>query len=149
MIACASLAIPTVAQQQTTHTTQIYVAYANGVDKPMVNETTADAKVEVDVTVQKPDGTTVDIHVESVIVNNQTTRRQLAADLAAKLKAKLAQQELPQDLVEHHGAGVTVRKTPKGVGKNKGTPDKPVKSPATATNNHGHVETTTTDDKGK
>ena len=149
MLASCSLALPAASQQVTTDTTQIYVAYANGVDKTMVNETMADAKVEVDVTVQKPDGSTVDLHVESVIVANQTTRRQLAADITAKLKAKLQTLDLPQDLVDHCGAGVTVKRTPKGVGKNAGTPDKPIKSPPNATTNHGHLETTTTDKNGK
>jgi hypothetical protein len=130
-------------------TTQIYVAYANGVDKPMVNETTADAEVSVDVTVQKPDGSTVDINVKSTIVRNQTTRRQLAADIAAKLRDKLAGEGLSPDLVDHQGAGVTVMNTPKGVGKNKGTPKEPLKSPPKATNSHGHIETTTTDKDGK
>lgn len=89
------------------------------------------------------------MHVDSVIVNNKTTRRELAADIAAKLKAKLQALDLSPDLVKHRGAGVIVRKTPKGVGKNTGTPDKPVKSPPNATNNHGHVETTTTNKNGK
>lgn len=149
LLACAALALPVAAQQLTSHTTQIYVAYANGVDKPMVNDTMADAKVEVEVTVQKPDGTTVDIKVESVIVANDTTRRQLAVDIALKLKAKLQALELSPDLVEQVGAGVTVRRTPKGVGKNKGTTKTPVKSPPNATDNHGHVETSTSGDDGK
>jgi hypothetical protein len=119
--------------------TTIYVHYANGVDKPMINETTADAQVTVEVTVTKPNGLNEDFEVKSTIKNNKTTRRQLAADLAAKLKQKFILCDIDPSWVTHSGELVTVRNTPPGVGKNTGTDDNPIKSPPKARNSHGHV----------
>ena len=80
------LAIPLAAQAPpTSDTTQIYVAYRDGVDEPMSNDTMDDAKIEVELTVEKSDGSTVDIKVESVIVAQKTTRRQLAEDIYKRI----------------------------------------------------------------
>ena len=58
-------------------------------------------------------------------------------------------QDMSPDLVDHVGEAVTVRRTPKGVGKNTGTKDKPLVSPPAATGNHGHTETRTTNNNAK
>lgn len=108
-----------------------------------------DGQGSVSITVQRPNGTTVDITVNWSWRRGVSTRRSIAEQIARDLKEQLRQQELPQDWVTQAGGKVIVTNTPKGVGKNQGTPKKPEVSPPGADRNSLHLETRTTDKDGK
>lgn len=127
-------------------TTQITVQDQSPIDAPVSD---ADGVDLLSVTFQRPDGSLVNIPILWSWERGVSTRKSIAEQIAAKLKRALRYYELPEEWVTTAGAAVILTNTPKGVGKNTGTPDKPILSPPDADHNDLHLEITTTDKDGK
>ncbi|MEZ5967283.1 MAG: hypothetical protein R3F56_25830 [Planctomycetota bacterium] len=127
-------------------TTQITVQDQSPVGEPVSD---ADGVDLLSVTFQRSDGSLVNIPILWSWERGVSTRESIALQIATKLKRALRYYELPEEWVTTAGSIVVLTNTPKGVGKNTGTPDKPVLSPPNADHNDLHLEITTTDKDGK
>lgn len=127
-------------------TTQIAVQDQQGLDDPVSD---ADGVDILSVTFQRADGTTVDISILWSWQRGVSTRRSIAKQIETRLRNALRNRELPEEWATQAGGKVILTNTPKGVGKNQGTPKKPIVSPSGADHNSLHLEIRTTDKDGK
>jgi hypothetical protein len=117
-----------------------------GVDEKITEE---DGVGVVSVTFQRSDGSTVDISVTYSWQQNISTRRSIAALICSRIRARLLDNQLPENWCKCYGSWVVMTHTPKGVGWNTGTNDNPKVSPPGADHNSTHTETKTTDKNGQ